>query len=244
MKIAVISDIHGNYEAFLSVVEDIEKSGVDTVISLGDNIGYGADSQRVTQLIKARNIISILGNHEMAVLDQKVKSWFKNDAGKAIELAINSLSADSLAFISSLKISLSFHGCFFVHGFPPNSFRIYLSQVDDQTLLKSFDMIKAPICFMGHTHKLSLIHPEGTNIIKENLDIGKKTLKKNLKYFINAGSVGQPRDGSANAKYVIWDPARYELETRSVSYDVKTAAEKIEAAGIPAKYARALEGKS
>jgi predicted phosphodiesterase len=243
MKIAVISDIHGNYEAFLNVLEDIEKKGVDTIISLGDNIGYGADSEKVIQLVRSLNIISVLGNHELAVLDDRVRSWFKNDAAKAIDHTIMSLSEDSKTFIQTMAYNLSLHNCGFVHGFPPDSVRFYIHQIDEGRFLKTFDAMTESICFVGHTHKLNLVYPGDGRIHWKKLDTGKRTLGKEKKYVINAGSVGQPRDGSFKAQYVIWNPSLYELEVRAVSYDVAAAVKKIEVSGIPKRYAQILEGK-
>ena len=243
MKFAVISDIHGNYEAFINVLEDIEKIGVKCIFSLGDNIGYGADSEKVIQLIHSRKIVSVLGNHELAALDRRVRSWFNKDAAKAIEVAIKSLSKESSAFLQTLQLNLSFNNCFFVHGFWPNSVRLYIHEIDEGRFLKTFDTMSESICFVGHTHKLNLVYPGNSRIYWEKLERGKITLKTDKKYFINAGSVGQPRDGSSKAQYVIWDPEGLELEVRAVSYDVKKAAQKIIACGIPERYARILEGR-
>jgi len=69
MKIAIISDIHGNLEAFQDVLTDINRSGVDDLISLGDNIGYGPDPEQVIHLIRNRNIPSVMGNHELAIIN-------------------------------------------------------------------------------------------------------------------------------------------------------------------------------
>jgi predicted phosphodiesterase len=80
MRIAVISDIHGNYEACQQVLEDIDKTQVDAVISLGDNIGYGPEPDRVIREIRARKIPSILGNHELAIKDEKYLKWFNPTA--------------------------------------------------------------------------------------------------------------------------------------------------------------------
>ena len=244
MKMAVIADIHGNYEAAARVIEDIEKQGVDTVISLGDNIGYGADPEKVIQLVKKNRIISVLGNHELALLDEKVKAWFKKDGAKSVEYTINHLSMDSQAFIRSFKLNLSFHDCFFVHAFYPDSVRFYIDELDDSQLLDAFNRMEKSVCFVGHTHKRLLFYPEQGRIHLEKLNPGKKTLSRNKKYFINAGSVGQPRDGSSGAAYLIWDTERFELEIRSVAYDVAAAATKIRNAGLPERYARILEGET
>jgi len=242
MKIAVIADIHGNLEAFTNVLGDIESQQIEAVISLGDNIGYGADSEQIIQQIRTRNIISIMGNHEHAISNPKVRAWFTKDAQKALDQARASLSEGSKDYICSLQKSLRLYNCLFVHGFPPDSTRFYLFQISDAKLLKTFDEMEESICFVGHTHKLRLVYLQNGIIHSQTLESGLTRLNSNQKYIINAGSVGQPRDGDPNAKYLIWDSSTDQLETRSIPYDVETAAKKIVAAGIPVKFARRLEG--
>ena len=84
MKTAVISDIHGNYDAFRKVIEDIDEVGVDRVLSLGDNIGYGPEPDRVVQDIISRGIPSVLGNHELAINDEEYLNWFNPVARKSL----------------------------------------------------------------------------------------------------------------------------------------------------------------
>ncbi|WP_022669354.1 metallophosphoesterase family protein [Desulfospira joergensenii] len=244
MKIAVITDIHGNYEAFSSVLRDIRANGADVIVSLGDNIGYGADSERVIQRVKDQKISTVLGNHEMAVLEEKAKARFRKEAQKALESAMNSLSEDSLEFIRSLGLNLSLENCLFVHGFPPDSNRFYLHLVEDKKLLQAFCMMEESLCFVGHTHQLCLVYIEQGRVVRKILKPGRKRLERGRKYMVNAGSVGQPRDGSGRATYVLWNTERYELEVRSLAYDAAGAARKIRAAGIPEIYARILTKNS
>lgn len=242
MRIAVISDIHGNYEALLRVLEDITGQGADRIISLGDNIGYGADSDKVIQTLQAMEVVSIRGNHEMAVLDTRVRSWFKPEARAALDIAIDSLSPGAMAYIRDLDPFLSFEACYFVHGFPPDSARVYLFQAGEERMRKALNRLDVSACFVGHTHRLSLVYPRGPGFMRETPVNGTHLMIRHLPCFINAGSVGQPRDGSTKAQYVIWDTRLSELTVRILTYDAATAARKIRDAGIPGCYARILEG--
>ena len=243
MRTAVISDIHGNLEALISVLDDIQSQQVDSIVSLGDNIGYGADSEKVIQLLISNDIPSVLGNHEIAVLNDKVFNWYKGDIKKAIEIAIASLSEDSLMYLRESKINISNSGCFFVHGFPPDSFRLYLHEVSDDQLKRAFSKMKEHLCFVGHTHMLRLICYENNQVLFHQMDKAVLKIQKNKKYIINVGSVGQPREGNAQAKYVIWDSLTYQLGIRSVEYDSATAAKKIITAGIPSRFANMINRK-
>ncbi len=243
MRIAVISDIHGNLEALTRVLDDIQSRHVDRIVSLGDNIGYGADSEQVIQLLISNDIPSVLGNHEAAALYDDVFNWYKGETKKAIEIALGSLSVESLRYIRELKTAVSQSGCLFVHGLPPDSFRLYLNQAGDDALRRIFKEMKEDICFVGHTHKLRCVCCENNHILFRRMNETSLKLGKEQKYIINAGSVGQPRDGTAKATYVIWDSRTCQLEIRAVDYDVTTAAQKIIACGIPLRFARMLDSK-
>jgi predicted phosphodiesterase len=241
MRIAVISDIHGNIEAFTTALKDIELQAADKIISLGDNIGYGADSEAVIQQIISSRLPSILGNHELACVNKKVYKWYHGDVKKSLDDTLSKLSSSSIDYLKGLTVNLSQYQAFFVHGFWPDSVRHYLHQVSNSQLLNAFRQLKESICFLGHTHRLSLIFPEDGEIEVQPLNPGLVQLKKDKKYMVNVGSVGQPRDGDPRAKYVIWDTEKYYLDIRYVDYDHQTAARKIIDAGLPLKYAQAVD---
>lgn len=240
MKIAVISDIHGNLEAFSRVLDDIDRFTPDAIVSLGDNIGYGADSEAVMQIIISRKITSVLGNHELACLDKRVYNWYVGDVKKAIDQALSTLSQKSLAYLSGLKKGLRKFNASFVHGFPPDSVRHYLTQISHDELNQALSRQADPLCFVGHTHKLLLVHAEKGAIQVLRPDKETMPLLSGTRYMVNAGSVGQPRDGDPRAKYVIWDQTRQRLLIRRVDFDAPKAAQKIVAAGLPLKFARAV----
>lgn len=241
MRIAVISDIHGNIEAFTTALKDIELQAADKIISLGDNIGYGADSEAVIQQMISSRVPSILGNHELACVNKKVYKWYLGDAKKSLDDTLSKLSSSSIDYLKGLTVNLSRYQAFFVHGFWPDSVRHYLHQISNSQLLNAFRQLKESICFLGHTHRLSLIFPEDGEIQVQSLNPGLVQLKKDKKYMVNVGSVGQSRDGDPRAKYVIWDTEKYDLDIRYVDYDHQTAARKIIDAGLPLKYAQAVD---
>ncbi|HCY86928.1 MAG TPA: metallophosphoesterase [Desulfobacteraceae bacterium] len=240
MKIAILSDIHGNLEAFLSVLDDIDRFKADAVVSLGDNIGYGGDSEAVMDIIISRNIMSVLGNHELACVNKRVYKWYTGDVKKAIDQALSSLSQASLAYLKGLETRLCKFESRFVHGFPPDSVRHYLTQAGDDELHRTLSRQEEALCFVGHTHKVRLVYAEDNTIQIKTPDRDTFDLTTGTKYIVNAGSVGQPRDGDPRAKYMIWDVSNQRLMIRRIPYDTRKAAEKIVAAGLPFKYARAV----
>jgi predicted phosphodiesterase len=240
MRLAIISDVHGNFEAFRQVLQDIDKSRVDAVISLGDNIGYGPEPDRVIQQIQDRNIPTVLGNHELAVNDNEYLHWFNPIARKSLIMTCNLMSEPSLKFVSALQPSISAHGCRFVHGFPPESALIYVFQVSDRHKKQAFETMAERLCFIGHTHTLEIISYDGARLEWNALPEGLTRLTAQNKYIINIGSVGQPRDGSNKSKYVIWDSLEDTIAVRSISYDIAAVVKKIQAAGLPEEHARRL----
>jgi predicted phosphodiesterase len=96
------------------------------------------------------------------------------------------------------------------------------------------------LCFIGHTHTLDIMGYAGKEIEYEDLPEGVFRLDPEKKYIINIGSVGQPRDSSNNAKYVIWDSAQDSLDVRFISYDIAAVVKKIKAAGLPKEHAERL----
>ena len=240
MRLAVISDIHGNLEAFKEVLSDIDKCRIDTVVCLGDNIGYGPEPDQVVSLIRERNIPCVLGNHELGVIDPEYLSWFNSNARKSLKITAQLLSAENMHFISGLEPALICYECRFVHGFPPDSATTYLFEISKEDLLNVFDQAKEKLCFIGHTHTLEIISFDGHTLKHSVLTKTTQTLHKDHQYIINIGSVGQPRDGNNNAKYVIWDRSEYSLEVKFIPYDINRVVQKIQAAGLPAEHGTRL----
>ncbi|MEJ2037557.1 MAG: metallophosphoesterase family protein [Desulfosarcinaceae bacterium] len=240
MKLALFSDVHGNYEALKQVLADIDNAGVDRVICLGDCIGYGPEPEEVLAEIIERKIDAILGNHELAVCDPRHMTWFNPLARASLKITIEKLSQASIAYIKTLPSSLVIEGFRCVHGFPPDSSRTYLFQKSPNQLKEAMAALQEPVCFIGHTHELEAVNYNGNTVERRPLKQGRFALSREHRYLINIGSVGQPRDGNNQAKYVILDLDAYCLETRFISYDIAVTVAKIKAAGMPEQHANRL----
>lgn len=243
MRIAIFSDIHGNLAAFKEVLADIDAQGVDDIISLGDNVGYGPDHNECVALLRERGISSVLGNHEHGLLKERHRVWFNPKPRIALEVAYNLLSADTLEYIGTLPRAIVRHGMRFVHGYPSASPYFYLYAADEERLAKTFRKMKEDICFIGHTHLLELISDTPDGPIRMEIGKGEHELEKGCKYLVNVGSVGQPRDDfSRDAKYVIYDTETGILEVRFVAYDARPVAKKMKDQGVPDQFADMLLG--
>ncbi|MBI5592822.1 MAG: metallophosphoesterase family protein [Deltaproteobacteria bacterium] len=240
MRIAVLSDIHGNLDAFREVLRDMDRFRVDQVICLGDMIGYGPEPEETIRLICERAIPCVMGNHEMAVVKPQLQEWFNPQARESIQKTKALLSSETLLYIHGLPSSRIIEGFQFVHGCPPNSPFIYLYQLSESSLIKIFQKSAERIIFVGHTHNLKLIRFDGHSVVKNPLRQGIIPLNAQDKYIVNAGSVGQPRDGNNAAKYVIADTLAHSLEVRFVPYDIAAVYRKILDAGLPKSHAERL----
>jgi predicted phosphodiesterase len=233
MRIAVISDIHSNMEAFSRVLEDADRSSVDSIFCLGDVIGYGPEPNEAISLIRERNIPTVMGNHELGVAESWYMEQLNPIACKSLQMTIKMLSENSLSFVTGLERFLVAHGARFVHGLPPDSPTTYMLEVPNVKMKNIFGQYKERVCFTGHTHNPELVEFDGAFVVRVLLKRGVTTLDKNRRYIINAGSVGQPRDINNKAKYVIWDTADDSVELKHISYDIGSVADKIIKAGLP-----------
>lgn len=242
MRLAVVSDIHGNATAFREVLHDIDACRIDAVVCLGDNIGYGPEPEAVINMLQQRRIASVTGNHEMVIRNPDFLAWFNPAARLSLEKTMAAISIANIEYLSGLPDYIIAHGCRFVHGFPPDSPTSYMFEIYPAEMEKAMAEMTEPICFIGHTHELALIAYQEKSINRIRLDGGAQShfLDPKAKYIVNAGSVGQPRDGTSEAKYVIFDDESWSLEIRYVPYDVNDTIKKIHAAGLPRQHALRL----
>ena len=239
-KMAIVSDIHGNRDALEEVFKDIDALSVDKILSLGDNIGYGPEPEAIIQMLKDRDIPSVLGNHELAVTDASELDWFNPVARESLLKTVDMLSAASIERIHQFPYCRVEDDLRFVHGFPPDSPVIYQFQASDDDLVKTFSELREHIFFTGHTHYPEIVEFDAGVIHKYKLARKTLQLKTEARYIINVGSVGQPRDGNNNAKYVLFDTAARTVELRYVPYDIESTVQKILDAGLPEAHALRL----
>jgi len=241
MRIAVLSDIHSNMDGLGAVLADINALHVDKIICLGDNIGYGPQPEQVMQALAEKDIVSTLGNHELALLDQTYATSFNPKARKALQINKALLSIVSMTRISRFEPFMIYRGCRFVHGLPPDLIAQYVSKVSLTRLTHILNAIKEDVTFVGHTHRLAVYEsgPHGMELKK--FWKTRVSLAKGHKYIINTGSVGQPRDGYNKATFVVWDSKACTVESRCVPYDAVRTIGLMKHLGIPQVYADLLQ---
>ena len=245
MRLAILSDIHGNLEALQAVLADLDAQSPDATACLGDTVGYGPDPEACVALVRGRGIPSVMGNHEFALGSEHHKRWFNPQPRKALVIAESMLSPQALAWCRSLPRDLVMDTpqgpVRLVHGFPPRNLHLYLYQIRDRNLRRGFDACDEPVIFVGHTHDLGRVTFDGREAERLSMAPGLTALESGLRHLVNVGSVGQPRDDfDKRAKYALFDSEARTLEVRCVAYDARATARKIVAAGIPRTYAERL----
>ena len=238
MLVAILSDIHGNIEALDAVWQDMAPLHIGQVVCLGDVIGYGPNPEEAVISVRERGVLCCMGNHELGLVNATERAWFNSTARKGLGLTANLLSSESLLYLASLPRFVCLDGARFVHGFPPDSVTTYLFQVDEDELAAWFDRGEA-LTFVGHTHELGMVSRIGTEVARRDL-VRERFELDGTPCIINAGSVGQPRDGNNNAKYLLWNTQTGLIEVRFVPYDIERTVAKIRERGFPEYYATRL----
>jgi predicted phosphodiesterase len=229
MRLAVFSDIHGNWDAFQSVLDDMDRNRIDSRFCLGDCVGYGPEPEEVVREIQALQIPWVMGNHELGLVDPSYLDWFNQPTRASLLITRRLLSEESLNYFKELRPFRSDRDFRFVHGFPPDSITTYLYEVSDREIQRILTALPERICFIGHTHDLHLIASEGQGITYLSFQRGVFPLRDGVKYLVNVGSVGQPRDSRTST-----------LELRYVTYNIAKTAEKILGLDFPEYNARRL----
>lgn len=230
MRYAIISDVHSNLEAFKVVLSELEKESVGGILFLGDIIGYGPDPNECTKKIKEVTNKVLVGNHDHAAVGLTDVSYFNPYAREAIEWTMEELAEEGKSYLSKLPLTGSINDIFLVHSTPkrPQDWN-YIFTIED--VIENFRYFSQSLCFLGHSHVPVIIEMDRAGrleILKDEVEI-----KKDRRYIINVGSVGQPRDGNPDAAYAIYDTERSIIRIKRVPYNYQKTQEKMRKAGLP-----------
>ncbi|MCD4675899.1 MAG: metallophosphatase family protein, partial [Desulfobacula sp.] len=206
MKIAVFSDIHSCYSKMAAVFADMEKYQIDRYICLGDIIGYGDKPEETIKLLMEKNVVSVRGNHELAMFNRDYLEVFPKSIKQPLLNNIAVISNRSVRYLEQTPSYLKFENCHFVHGTPPDKMTTYIYDVSDYYLKSIFNNSKSRIFFTGHTHKLKLITYKDKIVLRKRITQNCTIhLEENQKYLLNVGSIGFSRDNFEESKYAIYD---------------------------------------
>jgi len=239
MRYLLISDIHGNLEALQATLDAAEHLMPYQLMCLGDIVGYGADPAACINLVGDRANLMLAGNHDLAVAGLIPHEGFNPVARESVEWTRQNLTNEDRELLSGLPLEYIDGDYCFAHASPidPMSFH-YVRTLED--VAGVFASIGQRFCFVGHTHLPALVAMNQASGRMEVIREPKICLKDGFRYFINVGSIGQPRDNNPDACMVFLDDEAGALEFLRVSYDITASQEKILAHGLPSFLAERL----
>ncbi|HCC23813.1 TPA: hypothetical protein DF272_06595 [Candidatus Falkowbacteria bacterium] len=240
MRVAIISDIHGNLPALEAVLAEIRRLGVDFVACTGDIVGYGPWVVECVQMVRDRCRYVVKGNHDDGLIyvvnnfesADVLEDDFNPEATEALKFAALRFGRSDLQWLNDLpemvvcsELSMSI-----AHGsFSPPYLHEYVLTVE----AAKYQLLRIDTVFgvMGHSHLV------GVFIIDlARAGSGAHIFDAGERFLVNAGSVGQPRDGNPQASFVIINAlsdGRHKVELRRVDYDIDVCAMKIVHEGLP-----------
>jgi predicted phosphodiesterase len=246
MKYLVLSDIHSNLEALTAVLRRVRRKRFDRVMVLGDLVGYGADpNPTVDRIRKLKRMTIIRGNHDKVCSGVESGEMFNKIALESARWTEEKLLPRHRKWLAALpKGPATVDGVLSIsHGTPLDEDAYIFGEIEALNMFQYFD---TPVCFFGHSHFPVLFglddealttHIPHTN---GNSDTFRVKLRRDSRYLINPGSIGQPRDGDNRASFGIFDDKKWTMTIHRVAYAYEKTQEKIRAAGLPAPLADRL----
>jgi predicted phosphodiesterase len=240
MKVAVISDIHGNRQAFEAVLEAVAASDAAELWCLGDLVGYGADPDICVELAREHAAVCLAGNHDLAVTGEIPLDEFSRGASLAAQWTQEVIAPENLAFLTGLHPQGKEGPIGLYHASPRDPVWEYVLSA----LLAELCLDRQPerICLIGHSHvALAFVRQDGELATGEPRREGTLLDIAEGEWLLNPGSVGQPRDGDPRASWMLLDLGGLTASYRRTGYDVAGAAGAIRAARLPDSLAERLE---
>lgn len=235
MKYGVLSDIHGNLEAFNAALKRLKAEGAQQYLFCGDLIGYGPDPEKCVQkyqkMAEEGLVVGVLGNHDAIFTHPELRQYFNFDALKALDWTEKHLSAKSLRCISFLPDTIQGDNFTLTHGSPADPIKEYFVSCEQYHTL--YHKWKGQVMFVGHTH-LPFYMEGDENVCHVSVQHQEAYVNFHsaLRYVVNPGSVGKPRDNDTRASFGLWDSDTNTFHFMRQSYDFTKTQEKMRAAGF------------
>ncbi|MBL49463.1 MAG: hypothetical protein CMP28_10990 [Roseibacillus sp.] len=231
MRYAIFSDVHANRQAWEAVREDFVQQGADTLVCLGDVVGYGPRPLEVLSAVRAVTSNFVLGNHDAAACGRLDPAIFNDRARLVIEWTREQLDQESLNFLLQVPLQMDGQELQFVHAEmrEPGEFG-YVDGIGPAEL--NLRAMTASLGFIGHTHlPLAYAMARRGGPVKQ-LPPRDFTVERGQRYIVNVGSVGEPRTTDVRASYVIYDDVARTVSFRRVAFDVEGYKEDLAESGL------------
>jgi predicted phosphodiesterase len=250
MKVGLISDVHANLESLETAIDFFEEREISKIFCCGDIVGYGPNPAEVINRIKKKNIRSVKGNHDHMATTKESPSQFNLTAAQAIRWTRETISSSDKKFLENLPIFSSPFSSEIKasHGSTREPLWGYVINLADAYLEFKRDEEDTRYRLLGHSHIPALFEYDGENATLQKPELGEGyKIKKDKRYLINPGSIGQPRDGNWKASLAILkfeEDVPREVTFYRLNYPVEKTREKIIKANLPKELGdRLLSGK-
>jgi len=235
MRALLLSDLHSNAEALRAVMTRVRRKKYDRVICLGDFVGYGAQPNQVLDVMRTMRAskLYIRGNHDRVAAGIEDGIGFNNVAKHAALWTRDHLSSPNRNFLKNLPLGPVIHeDVVLCHGSPHDEDEYVFNEVHAAQV---FTMQAGDVILYGHTHLPAVFTADARGRVRGYLVRDEATIKlePGVRYLINPGSVGQPRDRDIRASFAIIDTKRRTVQFLRVSYDIEKTQTAILKAGLP-----------
>lgn len=236
LRYLIVSDMHGNCDAFDAVLRRVRRKRFERSLVLGDLVGYGAGPNQIVETVRTLpgEIFQVRGNHDKVVAGVEDGANFNPAALLAARWTTERLTPVNMRAVRELpqgplRVCEELAIC---HGSPLDEDAYVFSDFDAYQIFSAHD---APVTFFGHTHIPSLFvrHPGGIEVALLRGEAGTIRIEAGFQYLLNPGSVGQPRDRDPRASYMTYDSDRRLVRWQRVDYPIPRAQERILKAGLP-----------
>jgi predicted phosphodiesterase len=239
VRIAVISDIHGNWHAFEAVLADVERERVDEIWCLGDIVGYGPQPNRCVEATRERADVCLIGNHDLAAIGRVALDGFSPDAAVSARWTSDELDEGARSFLEGLEPKGERAGAELFHGSPRDTVWEYI--LSEPSVRAALDMTAAGLVLVGHSHIPIALRLSNGDTLAGGLAKGGSDIELTEgRWLLNPGSVGQPRDGDPRAAYLLIDLDHRHAHFRRVPYDIEATQAEIREHGLPENLAARL----
>lgn len=232
-KVGILGDLHSNLSALEAVLALLDLEEVDAIYCVGDVVGYGARPNEVIELLQARDVTAVAGNHDWALLGRISQDSFNPYARAALEWTRERISPQAREYLENLPLRIDTEDFCMVHGALPNpeEFEYLQSFPTALATLADFD---APICFVGHTHvPMNFIQSPDKPELDWHFEVDWH-LEAGHRAVVNVGSPGQPRDEVPTAPALIYTLKTGRVQLLRTPYNIAAEQRLIRRANLPA----------
>jgi len=235
MRYLILSDIHSNREALAAVLNRVRRKRWDKAIVLGDVVGYGANPNEAIDTVRSlRPLVAIRGNHDKVCSGVEDGEMFNRVALQAAIWTREHLTPSNLHWLRSLPEGpVVVDGAFAIaHGTPIDEDAYIFGEIE---ALNVFRQTAFPLCFFGHSHFPVIfgLSPDAIQTVLTEPPSFRFRLEPGMRYLVNPGSIGQPRDGIPLASFAMFDSDTRTVAIHRVRYPLERAQRKILGAGLP-----------